>query len=140
MRFIKHWTKHGVNRTIPIMFRLISLPNSFSIHLISHRKSTTLFNDLFLKFFFDFSQTLTRLIYTIDSDALLSTPDFIDLPNLYMNIPYKQYTIYLENTKFNSTILSVVNQALRQSWAKGNSYFFQAKDLSIPSIHPISSE
>ena len=107
---------------------------------LSHSKEVIESSSQSLQSFFHFSQTLTRLIYMINSDFLLSTPNSIDLPNLYSNIPYKQYTIYLENTKFNSTILSVINQALRQSWAKGNSYFFQAKDLSIPSINPIPSE
>jgi len=84
-------------------------------------------------FFFFFSQTLTRLIYTIDSNS-------INLSNIYTNIPYKQYTIYLENMKLNSTILAIINQALRQSWAKENSYFFQPNDLFIPSIHHILAE
>jgi hypothetical protein len=87
-----------------------------------------------------FSQTLTRLIYTLNSNSIQTLSNSIHLSNLYTNIPYKQYTIYLENTKYNSTILAVINQALRQSWAKGNSYFFQAKDLLIPSINPIPSE
>jgi len=93
-----------------------------------------------LSIFLSFSQTLTRLIYTLNSNSIQTLSNPINLPNLYTNIPYKQYTIYLENTKYNSTILAVINQALRQSWAKGNSYFFEAKDLLIPSINPIPSE
>lgn len=93
-----------------------------------------------LSIFLSFSQTLTRLIYTLNSDSIQTLSNPIHLPNLYTNIPYKQYTIYLENTKYNSTILAIINQALRQSWAKGNSYFFQEKDLLIPSINPIPSE
>ena len=87
-----------------------------------------------------FSQTLTRLIYTINSNSISSLTNPINLLNIYTDIPYKQYTIYLEHTNLNSTILAIINQALRQSWAKGNSYFFQAKDLFIPSINPIPAE
>jgi len=87
-----------------------------------------------------FSQTLTRLIYTINSNTIPSLSNSINLPNIYTNIPYKHYTIYLENTKLNSTILAIINHALRQSWAKGNSYFFKSNDLFIPSINPSLSK
>ncbi len=81
------------------------------------------------------------MIYTINSNFIPSLLiNSINLANIYTNIPYKQYTIDLENTKLNSTVLAIINQALRQSWAKGNSYFFQAKDLFIPSINPVLSE
>jgi hypothetical protein len=64
----------------------------------------------------------------------------IDLSNIYTNIPYKRYTIYFENIKLNSTILSIINQALRQSWTKGNSYLFSSNDLFIPTINTVLSE
>ncbi len=87
-----------------------------------------------------FSQTLTRLIYTINSNTYQSLTNSINLSNIYTNIPYKHYTVYVENRKLNSTILAIINQALRQSWVKGNNYFFQSNDLFIPSINPILSE
>lgn len=89
------------------------------------------------------SQTVTRLIYTINSNSIRFRPppsNSIKLPNVYTGIPYKRYTIYLENRPFNSTLFSFVNTALRRSWTKANSYLFRVNDVSIPSMHTLPSE
>ena len=97
--------------------------------------------DLFIHFFP--SETLTRLIYTINFDSFKITQPLsnsINLPNVYMGIPYKQYTIYLENKLLNTTLLSMINKALRLSWAKANNYLFSSNDLFIPSINNTLTE
>ncbi|CAF3961528.1 unnamed protein product, partial [Adineta steineri] len=82
--------------------------------------------------------TLTRLIYTINSNSLrFISPlsNSINLSNIYTNIPYKRYTIYLENKILNSTVLSIINKALKRSWLKANSYLFSINDLFITSMN-----
>ena len=97
------------------------------------------------------SQTLTRTIYTInlngsDLSSLIVTsplPSSILLPNIYTNIPYKSFSIYLHGHQLNlksPTILSMINQALRISWSLANSNLFSPDDVSIPSINPVLNE
>ncbi|UJR35334.1 hypothetical protein I4U23_028095, partial [Adineta vaga] len=91
------------------------------------------------------NQTLTRVTYTInlngsDLSSLTVTQPSINsiiLSNLYTNIPYKRFSLYIDGSKINltsSTTLSMLNQALRNSWALANSYLFSANDILIPSI------
>jgi hypothetical protein len=97
------------------------------------------------------SQTLTRLTYTInlngsDLSSLIVTPPLtnsISLPNIYTNIPYKRFSIYVDGSKINltsPTTLSMVNQALRTSWSLANGNLFPATAVSIPSINSMLSE
>ncbi|CAF2104402.1 unnamed protein product [Rotaria magnacalcarata] len=103
------------------------------------------------EFYFDSSyftinnQTLTRLAYTInlngsDLSPLIVTEPLLSsilLSNIYTDIPYKKFSIYIDGTKLNltsSTTLSMVNQALRTSWSLANGNIFPANDVLIPSI------
>lgn len=61
----------------------------------------------------------------------------IDLSNIYTDIPYQQSVVYVENKILNSTVLSVVNKALRLSWSQANSYLFSPNDVYIPSISTV---
>ncbi len=99
----------------------------------------------------NFSQTLTRVTYTInlngsDLSSLIVTQPLLNtilLSDIYTNIPYKRFSIYIDGTRINltsSTTLSMINQALRISWALANSNLFSANDLSIPSINSVLSE
>lgn len=94
---------------------------------------------------------MTRLTYTINlngtdlSSLIVTQPLFnsILLSNIYTNIPYKKFSIYIDSNQINltsSVILSMINQALRTSWTLANNNLFLANDLSIPSINPILSE
>ncbi|CAF2376052.1 unnamed protein product [Rotaria sp. Silwood2] len=86
------------------------------------------------------NKTLTRLIYTINSNTLRfiqPLPNSIHLPSIYTDIPYKRSTIYVENEILNSTILSMINKALRLSWSKANSYLFSPNDVFISSINTV---
>lgn len=90
-----------------------------------------------------FSQTLTRYIYTTKSNIPRITQPLIssmDLSNIYSDIPYKRSSIYIEKMTLNSTVLSIINKALRLSWAKANSYLFSSNDVFISSIVPTISE
>ena len=93
----------------------------------------------------DSSQTLTRLTYTVNlngtdvSSLIVTSPptNLIPLSNLYINIPYKRYQVYIDGSQINSsspTTLTMINQALRVSWALSNSYLFSPDDVIIPSI------
>jgi len=99
----------------------------------------------------NFSQTLTRVTYTINlngsdlSSLIVTQPllNTISLSDIYTNIPYKRFTIYIDGTRINltsSTTLSMINQALRTSWTLANSNLFSANDLSIPSINSVLSK
>lgn len=99
----------------------------------------------------NFSQTLTRVTYTInlngsDLSSLIVTQPLLNsilLSNIYTNIPYKRFSIYIDGSQINltsSTILSMINQALRTSWTLANNNLFSADDLSIPSINSVLSE
>jgi len=82
-------------------------------------------------------------MYTIQSNSLRVVQPLassIDLPDIYIDIPYKQYTIYFQHKQLNSTILSMINKALRLSWSKANSYLFSSNDLFIPSMNTLLSE
>jgi hypothetical protein len=82
-------------------------------------------------------------MYTIQSNSLRVVQPLassIDLPDIYIDIPYKQYTIYFQHNQLNSTILSMINKALRLSWSKANSYLFSSDDLFIPSMNTLLSE
>ncbi len=98
-----------------------------------------------------FSQTLTRLIYTINlngsdlSSLIVTQPllNSIPLSDIYTDIPYKRFSIYIDGSKINltsSTTLSLINQALRTSWALANTNLFSANDVLIPSINSVLSE
>ncbi|CAF1204774.1 unnamed protein product [Adineta ricciae] len=91
------------------------------------------------------NQSLTRVTYTINlngsdvSSLTVTQPamNLFSLSNLYTNIPYKQFSIYIDGNKVNltsSTTLAMINQALRTSWSLANSYLFSSNDVSIPSI------
>jgi hypothetical protein len=89
------------------------------------------------------SQTLTRLIYTLNPNSpRVNGPSWntFCLANMYTNIPYKQYRIYLENKTSNSSLLATINQAIRRSWCKTNDGLFFINDLFVPSIQTIPSE
>jgi hypothetical protein len=67
----------------------------------------------------------------------------ISLPDIYTNIPYKSFAVYIDGTKLNltsSTTLAMINHALRISWSLANSNLFSANDVLIPSINPVLSE
>ena len=86
---------------------------------------------------------MTRLIYTIRPNIRgVTRPLFTSIPltNIYTRVPYKQYHIYVENRRINETILSMVHQAIRQSWTKANNGLFSTDDLLIPSIRSFQSE
>ncbi|CAF4198402.1 unnamed protein product, partial [Adineta steineri] len=94
------------------------------------------------------SQTLTRLTYTInlngsDLPSLAVTQPLTNsilLSNLYTNIPYKRFSIYIDGNAINltsSTTLAMLNQALRTSWSMANSNLFSATDVLIPSINSL---
>ncbi|CAF4664359.1 unnamed protein product [Rotaria sp. Silwood1] len=106
------------------------------------------------EFYFDSSyltinnQTLTRLTYTInlngsDLSSLLVTQPLLNsilLSNIYTDIPYKKFSIYIDGNKMNltsSTTLSMINQALRISWSLANGNLFSANDVFIPSINSV---
>ena len=91
------------------------------------------------------NQSLTRVTYTINlngsdvSSLTVTQPamNLFSLSNLYTNIPYKQFSIYIDGNKVNltsPTTLAMINQALRTSWSLANSYLFPSNDVSIPSI------
>jgi hypothetical protein len=97
------------------------------------------------------SQTLTRLTYTINlngsdlSSLTVTQPLFnsILLSDIYTDVPYKKFMIYIDGTNINLTspsTLSMINQALRTSWALANSNLFSPNDVLIPSINPVLSE
>lgn len=86
---------------------------------------------------------MTRLIYTIRPNIRGVTRPLctsIHLTNIYTRVPYKKYHIYVENRRINETILSMVHQAIRQSWTKANNGLFSTDDLLIPSIRSFQSE
>ncbi|CAF0904049.1 unnamed protein product, partial [Adineta ricciae] len=88
------------------------------------------------------NQTLTRLIYTINLDPMQLIPpssSSIRLPNIYTDIPYKRYAVYVKSKPFNSTMLSIVSQALRRSWSTANSHLFSTNQLSVPAMNTILS-
>ncbi|CAF0762583.1 unnamed protein product [Rotaria sp. Silwood1] len=106
------------------------------------------------EFYFDSSyltinnQTLTRLTYTInlngsDLSSLLVTQPLLNsilLSNIYTDIPYKKFSIYIDGNKMNltsSTTLSMINQALRISWSLANGNLFSPNDVFIPSINSV---
>lgn len=85
---------------------------------------------------------MTRLIYTVHPNirgVIGPLSSSIPLSNIYTHVPYKQYNIYVENRPINTTILSKIHQAIRESWAKTNNGLFSTKDLLIPSIRSIPS-
>ena len=77
-----------------------------------------------------------------DLSSLLVTPPLpntIPLSNIYTNIPYKHYQIYVDGNRINISspmTLALINQALRNSWSSANSNLFSPDDLSVPSITP----
>lgn len=97
------------------------------------------------------SQTLTRVFYTInlngsDVSSLIVTQPLLNsilLPNIYTDIPYKRFGIYLDGSRVNLTspaVLAQINQALRTSWTLANNNLFSPTDLLIPSINPVPAE
>jgi hypothetical protein len=97
------------------------------------------------------SQTLTRVTYTINLNgtglsSLTVTPPLFNtilLSDIYTDVPYKKFMIYIDGTNINLTspsILAMINQALRTSWTLMNSNLFSPNDLLIPSINPVASE
>jgi hypothetical protein len=81
-----------------------------------------------------------------DLSSLLVTPPLpnsILLSNIYTNVPYKRYRIYVDGSQINISspmTLAMINQALRTSWSLANSNLFTPDDLSIPSINPSLAE
>ena len=93
------------------------------------------------------SQTVTRLTYTIningtDVSSLIATAPSLNsilVSNIYTGIPYKRYQIYIDGNRINVTspaTLSLINQAIRNSWSMANAYLFTPDDVLIPSINP----
>ena len=65
------------------------------------------------------------------------------LTNIYTNIPYKRFVVYIDGSKINltsSTTLAMMNQALRRSWSLANSNLFTPNDVLIPAINSVPSK